>query len=129
MTQVGFVYGCWLATGLVVSGCVQEGCPESVAPGVYVIDADTKEPICAGTVTAMQGPTSVPVKADQACGVYALPPGVGTYKVVVTAPGYTDAQATVEVIPTDCDWKVKDEGPRGSLPGFGSTVTVALSKS
>jgi hypothetical protein len=114
-----------------MSSCVSDSCPERPPPGIYVIDAETHAPICDATVTAREGDYEQLARGEGAgCqGVYLLSWRTGFYAVTVSAPGYATVQTTVNIVPADCEYELKNSGPRGDLPGWGDAVTVALPRS
>ncbi len=133
-----FVRCCIVAVALApcLGGCGDEATCQasSAAPAVYVIDAETLEPICDGEVEIKDGDydETITYSGGPDCtGLYLLPARPGTYTTFVSSQSgdYNITATQITLAEGSCGGLgPENAGPQNGLPGQPNAVTVALMK-
>lgn len=124
-----------LASGLLAACGDEQTCQASSAPpAVYVIDAETLEPICDGEVEIKDGEyeETITYSGGTDCtGLYLLPTRAGTYTTFVSSQSFDYAITATQITLGEgsCGgFGPENAGPQNGLPGQPNAVTVTLTK-
>lgn len=113
----------------------EQSCQASSAPpAVFVIDAETLQPICDGEVEIKDGDYEETITyggGTDCTGLYLLPIRAGTYTTFVSSQSFDYAITATQITLGEggCGgFGPENAGPQNGLPGRPNAVTVTLTK-
>ena len=99
----------------------------NVTIGLYVVDVNTKQPICEPAVSVESSADPNVTAPGYNCGFVTLNLPNGSFEVSVAATGHANVTQRITVRTDECGRQhIAPDGPRDGLPGYGNSVTVGL---